>query len=599
VKRTYHEDVDVGAEPNADRVLELLTSIQKSVSKMKTLPKEKLKEYVNGIVRVVSRNRMFTASSSDFTRVTSFLDGIAQKVELESGDDTVRVASDTFTFAVARLQAGGGGDIETSLSFGSGQQTDVRGFNVDRSSSNDARFQTSIKLSLSADQLHSGSRVSFSASKAADLEPDKEPDDDAGGPDVPVVISEVILSATVFNVSRKLMKPVSLQFKIKKLSDDDEQGGERVCAFWDDRDSLAEHWSTDGVRVIDTVDDVIFCESDHLTSFAALFVRKDPNHVVLENQLLSLITVIGSALSIICQLVLIAVFLSVKTLREGGKFKRVFILINLAVALTLLNTAMIMSNIESLKSSAWWRQRISAALLGSLYSVMGWMTSDTVFLYLSVGHPLYARRSVTTRRLICSSIIFGYLVPAAAVVYLAVWQPQVFMREDRVCWIVEDWIVYLLYIPMLTILANNITMFLLIFYHIKIRPNGANPHAQSQQKRSFVFALNLFVMVGGSWLFGFALTDFEKSPRTTEIFAYIFTALTALQGVILLNIYLHKRKDVVMKYVHPIFTKFRRFSSNNNTPPTSSQQQPESGSSVSESRTPNRKQRSSVRERIS
>ncbi|XP_070538271.1 adhesion G-protein coupled receptor D1-like [Ptychodera flava] len=115
----------------------------------------------------------------------------------------------------------------------------------------------------------------------------------------------------------------------------------RSCVFWKygEGDS-AGVWSRDGCWVNDSISNstYTFCHCNHLTNFAVLMQVVDVEVPPAFNEVMQYITIIGSALSIICLLATIVTYAALRL-----KSRRIIIHSNLAVALMIAQTLFLLS----------------------------------------------------------------------------------------------------------------------------------------------------------------------------------------------------------------------------------------------------------------
>uniref|UniRef100_F6TPY1 GPS domain-containing protein n=1 Tax=Ciona intestinalis TaxID=7719 RepID=F6TPY1_CIOIN len=178
----------------------------------------------------------------------------------------------------------------------------------------------------------------------------------------------VVLSATVEQTSvNNLQEPVIIQLVTntalnKTLSETS------LCVFWNMTENL---WSTSGSTVYETDQIKTICHFNHLTNFATLLARGDSAEIV-SSKALDIVSIVGSSISSFCLFATILCFLCVPKLRSGGKLRGAVLLINLSLALLLLNLLLIFSEQKFVYLSSNSCLAVGVLLHFALLASFGW-----------------------------------------------------------------------------------------------------------------------------------------------------------------------------------------------------------------------------------
>ncbi|XP_076800766.1 adhesion G-protein coupled receptor G7-like isoform X12 [Clavelina lepadiformis] len=366
--------------------------------------------------------------------------------------------------------------------------------------------------------------------------------------------SEIVLSASVVNSTnvQNLETPVVIRLSFTTNASNSENV-EKMCVFWDETGN--GFWSSKGLIEQNITYETAECKFNHLTNFATLFSTSSVNTPALD-----LITIIGSSISIVCLALLVITFVFKRKLRKGsGKFRSAFLLVNLGIALLIFNVSLIVSEQPSVQKSGC--EVIAVFIHFSLLASLAWMMIEGVVIYISVVHVLYAHAHITDRQVIVLSLVWGWLMPAIFVAVVAGVDISNYTRNDTECWLRKDLVVNLVVIPAAVILGINLLLYIatVAFILFRRRPTKVNRRS-SDVRKNIALSLTLFVTVGGTWLFGFAIPGTETYDQTASVvFAYIFTILNALQGLFLFVLYVVRQlftvdmfKQVVNRTLEPL-----------------------------------------------
>ncbi|XP_076800818.1 adhesion G-protein coupled receptor G7-like isoform X4 [Clavelina lepadiformis] len=380
------------------------------------------------------------------------------------------------------------------------------------------------------------------------------------------VASEVILSATVVNATGPVVnldEPVVMQFFLNSTITSNITL-EGKCVFWNETGN--GFWSNKSLVSQNISNEFAECRFNHLTNFATLF-----STIPVDTPGLDLVTIIGSSISIFSLVLLVATFTFVKKMRTRGKFRSAFLLVNLGMALLILNISLIISEAPSLPTPSTGCTAIAVLIHFSLLSSLAWMMVEGVNIYIVVVHTMYARIHITNRRVIIPSLLWGWLMPAIFVAIVAGVDINNYTRNDSECWLSVDVEIYLIVIPAAVILGINLFFYIAIVARVVCcrRNLTAGQNRTSETRKNVLFSITLFITLGGTWLIAFPISAIQHADDNVSIvFAYIFSVLTALQGFFLFLLYVVRQyftKDLFKAVARLSFSKSTSTFSNLNT----------------------------------
>uniref|UniRef100_H2YF53 G-protein coupled receptors family 2 profile 2 domain-containing protein n=1 Tax=Ciona savignyi TaxID=51511 RepID=H2YF53_CIOSA len=289
------------------------------------------------------------------------------------------------------------------------------------------------------------------------------------------------------------------------------------CVFWDEG---IQSWANGDVdsKVEETSDSVV-CHFNHLTNFATLLARDDTG--IVNTKALDIVSIVGSSISSFCLLLTILSFVCVPKLRAGGKLRGAVLLVNLSMALLLLNLLLIFSEQSFVYSSPDSCLAVGVLLHFSLLASFAWMTVEAVNLCLVIV-------TVSTKTVFILSHIWGWFVPSLFVAITCGVDLNLYRRSDEECWMQPDMVLYLVLIPMIIVLTFNFIAYVAVLVASvsanRIRKKSINSGSVKQQ---VVMSVTLFVLLGITWVFGFGISGTGDSA---VVFGYIFAVLNSLQG---------------------------------------------------------------------
>ncbi|XP_076814307.1 adhesion G-protein coupled receptor G7-like isoform X18 [Clavelina lepadiformis] len=372
--------------------------------------------------------------------------------------------------------------------------------------------------------------------------------------------SDVVLSATVVNATEPvsdLNEPVVMKFSLNaNVASNTTLEGK--CVFWNETGN--GFWSNAGLLSQNFTNLSAECRFKHLTNFATLF-----SVIPVDTTPLDLITIIGSSISSFSLIILLTTFIFVRKMRTKGKFRSAFLLVNLGIALLILNISLIISEVPSLPTPSTGCTALAVIIHFALLSSLAWMMVEGVNIYIAVVHVMYARARINNRRIVSFSILWGWLMPAIFVAIVAAVNIENYTRNDSECWLSVDVEIYLIAIPAAVILGINLILYVVIFARVVcFRELNANKNHRADTRKNVLLSLILFTTLGGTWLIAFPMLATQNANEVVStVFAYIFSILTALQGFFLFLLYVVRQyftvdlfKDVARKSFSKLTSPF-------------------------------------------
>ncbi|XP_076811196.1 adhesion G-protein coupled receptor G7-like isoform X2 [Clavelina lepadiformis] len=552
----------ITSDPSSLNADDITTTVQAldNVMDAENLDKNTSSSVVATIGNLLGVSEKELQQSGQAVNLMQTLDSVGEKVELNAGEEFQTVSS---TVAIGVVQGNSTGfNSGIGYKFYSLSTPTELGFRSDQLGtfySSKPDEQASSYIVLPFEVLMQRNRTSFYAFLDDKLFRASTATGTYSGNDY--IGSEVILSASVVNATKaqNLETPVVLKFTFTPNACN-LTNVERMCAFWNENEN--GFWSSEGLIQQNITNETAECHFNHLTDFATLF---STTSISLPGS--DLITIVGSSISAACLILLVIIFTFSRKLKAGKKFRSAFLLVNLGIALLIFNVSMIVSEQPSVQKSGC--EVIAVFIHFSLLASLAWMMVEGVVIYINVVHGIYARVHVTDRKMITSSLLWGWLMPLIFVAVVAGVDMDNYSREDaeyftyskiRLCWLRQDLVVFLVVIPAALILGINLILYISILTFILFRPRPRSSNRKSDVCKNVVLSVTLFVTVGGTWLFGFAIPGTRTyDENASNIFAYIFTISNALQGFFLFVLYVVRQhftvdifKQVINKTFYPI-----------------------------------------------
>ncbi|XP_065194846.1 latrophilin-like protein LAT-2 [Sycon ciliatum] len=389
------------------------------------------------------------------------------------------------------------------------------------------------------------------------------------GSPAPEAIQSVVLSVKFRGHDHVdlLGNPVQLNFTHNDIG-----GTHRaMCSYWHKN---TESWRQDGCRAISSGKNpgMTSCECDHLTNFALLFVRDD---VITSDghgnagRALTIITFVGSALSIICLLATVVIILYFKKLRTKP-FQQTALQLSLALILNTVLVLLVMQgrdeNVLSAENDSLCTA-LAVVMHLSLLVVFGLMAAAAVHLYLIIVKTKHDQRTV---RLVYA---LAYGTPFIIVVFPAGITRLDAYGSEKLCWLKDDSTFYTTVVtPLCGMLVFNCIMLTSIAKHLYHVRKNLSSQKQGREINLVTVVTSMSVVIGLAWISGVLLVI-----HNTVATQYIFTLLVSTQGCLMFAVHTARSPDVrqeLLKSVHSstassaLSTKRRRGSNGNGSSST-------------------------------
>ncbi|KAH9512603.1 Adhesion G-protein coupled receptor G4 [Bulinus truncatus] len=346
-------------------------------------------------------------------------------------------------------------------------------------------------------------------------------------------VNSAIISASLAGRKiRDLQERVRLVFKPFKVANNREE--ETKCVFWDTETYANPTWSPDGCTYNGTLNGRDVCLCDHLTNFAILMdFYGDEKAISSDNETsLSVLTLIGTSLSIFGLAITIITFLAFKKLRQGRAQQTLF---NMAVALLCFQTTFLVGVKQtSIKSVC---MTVSVLLHYFILVSFAWMLIEAVLQYLTFVKVLGTYISKYTLK----TVLFAWGFPLIPVVAVLATDYNLYYGRANYCWMSVHAFYYAFALPVGIIIVFNSIMFFIIIVSLITRPKGLRSNQSNNKTRetNLKATFTIFVLLGLTWLFGyFAIED------ARVVFQYVFTILSSLQGFLIFILMVVRRKQV-------------------------------------------------------
>ncbi|KAB5517053.1 hypothetical protein PHYPO_G00185030 [Pangasianodon hypophthalmus] len=313
-----------------------------------------------------------------------------------------------------------------------------------------------------------------------------------------------------------------------------------LCYSWDGR-GATPNWTTHGCNT-SYGNGSVTCACQHLTFFAVLMTTKPQNISSSHLDNLTYITSIGCGLSLF--FLSIALFMHF-LLRRGRASVSVHILINLFLALFLLNLSFLINESVANTGNVIGCKLMAGVMHYSMLSTFTWFGLQALHLCLQL-----ALNVTTIQNYITKLSIAGWVPPVLVVT--AIFISQKYNKEDIVsntgqttsmCWITDPTVHYVVNIGY----YSAIFLFTFLTFVVMLRwlwlLRNKRPTITMSGKRSrssdALTIMGLCCILGLSWGFAF----FAYGPMQIPAF-YIFTILNSFQGFFMF-VYYYKSSRLV------------------------------------------------------
>ncbi|XP_073706015.1 adhesion G protein-coupled receptor L2-like isoform X4 [Garra rufa] len=333
-----------------------------------------------------------------------------------------------------------------------------------------------------------------------------------------LTVNSHILSASINKESSRVFVSEPVIFTLAHL--DTENYFNPNCSFWNYSErSMSGYWSTQGCKLLATNKTHTTCSCSHLTNFAILMAHRDAHAGVgsVHELLLTVITRMGIAVSLVCLAISIFTFCFFRGLQSDRNTIHKNLCINLFIAELLFLVGINMTEPPIVCSV------IAGVLHFFFLAAFAWMCLEAVQLFLMLVEVFESEFS--RRKYYYAS---GYLFPCVVVGISAAIDYKSYGTR-KACWLRVDnhfiwsFIGPVTFVIMLNLIFLVVTMYKMLKHSTSMKPDSS----RLESIRSWVFgAFALLCLVCLTWSFGlFFLND------SSVIMAYLFTIFNTLQGM--------------------------------------------------------------------
>ncbi|CAF1553969.1 unnamed protein product [Rotaria magnacalcarata] len=297
-------------------------------------------------------------------------------------------------------------------------------------------------------------------------------------------------------------------------------------------------WSTDGCQLLSTNLTHSTCSCHQFSTFALLINYQKKSD---ENNLL-FFPKIGCIISIVCLLLAIFMLIIIRfhmDVEDDLTIVRNALHINMSLCLIIVQTLFLVG-IDQIKHK-FGCQLISILLDYFLLATFSWMFVDGIELLIALKHVFKIDRI----RLIAYSI-YSYGFPLLVVFLSTILSTKTKYGLSAYCWLSHDnAFIWAFAIPFMLIIFANFCFFIVSIYYICQKLNSTDHRSTIRFSIRDVSAIS--ILFGLTWIVAlFFLYD------QTILFAFIFTILNSVHGLLILIFYC-----LLQKYVQDAFEKFR------------------------------------------
>ncbi|XP_072178844.1 adhesion G-protein coupled receptor G6-like [Diadema setosum] len=347
-------------------------------------------------------------------------------------------------------------------------------------------------------------------------------------------LNSVVISATVGDLD---ITGLNDGVKTSFVHQSPKRAENPTCVFWNSSGSGGQgSWSSEGCRVLSSEDNRTECECDHLTNFALLMdlygvtSSYDDGH----QRALSIISYVGCGLSIIGLTLTFISYMMIRTVKMATNKKRQLrsdrrtrVLLNLLVALLLMNVFFI---VDAAISESGNPGDVPCKLLGALLhfgllTAVAWMGLEAWHMYLALVKVFDSYRSHLMKKMGA----IGWGLPLVIVgVTLGVNLDHYNFYQDF-CWLEVGSVVFYVTFaaPALFMLLFNGVIFCLVTNQLcSLRRRSISSSESFDGASQLRASLSITVLLGLTW----ALAIFMIGEAGLA-FSYLFAIFNSSQGL--------------------------------------------------------------------
>ncbi|XP_013889000.1 adhesion G protein-coupled receptor L2 isoform X10 [Austrofundulus limnaeus] len=382
---------------------------------------------------------------------------------------------------------------------------------------------------------------------------------EAYGRNVSVAVNSDIIAASLNKESSRVFINDPVIFTLQHI--DMEHYFNSNCSFWNYSErSMMGYWSTQGCKLLDSNKTHTTCSCSHLTNFAILMAHREITGNIRDSHelLLTVITRVGIAVSLVCLTICIFTFCFFRGLQSDRNTIHKNLCINLFIAELIFLIGIEMTE-----------PRIGCAIIAGILhffflASFSWMCLEGVQLYLmlvEVFESEYSRKKYYYAS--------GYLFPAIVVGVSAAIDYGSYGTK-KACWLSVDnhfiwsFIGPVTFIIMLNLIFLMITMYKMVKHSTTLKPDSSRleninnyrvcdgyyntdlPGYEDNKHfiKSWVMgAFALLCLLGLTWSFGLFFIS-----EASIVMAYLFTIFNTFQGMFIFIFHCLLQKKVRKEY---------------------------------------------------
>ncbi|KAF4082413.1 hypothetical protein AMELA_G00151540 [Ameiurus melas] len=358
------------------------------------------------------------------------------------------------------------------------------------------------------------------------------------------IFPSLIVSAVIENNS-----PVNIRMAYP-IPENDSAGNSPFCIFWN---TTEKQWSQDGCTLVQSSDNMSYCDCNHLTSFSML-LSKTPVNLPFLDQL----TYIGLGISI-CSLI---VFLIIEFLVWNAVVKsnlshfRHTSLVNISLCLLIADCSFIASSFPNILNDT----LCLVLTLAKHFFFLGmffWMLCLSMMLLhqlIFVFNPLRKRVYMPL------AIIVGYFFPTVIVGVTYVYynnRKDVTYYSRATCWLTYvssmQGSLYAFLLPIGFVVFANLCSMVVVISTV-LKPAATENSKENKEAAKSVIKVIVFLtpVFGGTWILGLFVFLMNDNKFTKVLINYAFTIVNSLQGlfIMLTGCFGEKRvRDEIVKLI--------------------------------------------------
>ncbi|XP_060558292.1 adhesion G protein-coupled receptor L2-like [Ruditapes philippinarum] len=331
-------------------------------------------------------------------------------------------------------------------------------------------------------------------------------------------VNAPVISFTFYPIiKRQLVNPVEITFQLFNHSLDNAR-----CSFWKDSKSETSqgYWSDEGCRqkIVNKDKDVVVCVCNHLTNFALLMSPSSTKIDEDQSNALSIISMIGCIVSIICVVLCLAIhaffWRFVKSVRS-------IIHMNLSCWLVVAYI-LFLAGINRTENKD--VCTLIAVLLHLVFLIIFFgMLTEGCNLSYTVLKPLSSRKPGIP--LMIASYVIAVII---VVVSMGVSQLHGYGTEQT-CWLsTETGLIWAFLAPVLVVILVNFIIVVLVIRTMCGTTAMSKKSTKGRAKAALRCILILMPLMGLTWGFGALSLNSD-----TIVFQFIFAILNSFQGLLI------------------------------------------------------------------